>query len=187
MTDIILASQSPRRQELMNLITPSFRCIVSDVEEICPPGLTAAEECSLFAEQKCDAVAKEHPDSLVIGCDTVVEACGEALGKPKDKEDARRMMKMLMGATHNVITAVCVKYKGEKHRFNTVTEVRFFPMEDAAIEEYISTDEPYDKAGGYGVQRTMSRYLDALNGDYFNVMGLPVSRLFSLLKELKVL
>ncbi len=184
---IIMASKSPRRKELLGMITDNFRCIVSDVEEICPDGLSAIEECSLFARQKCEAVAAEHPCDTVIGCDTVVFLDGETLGKPKNPDEARRMVQKLRNNVHTVHTAVCVKKDGICHEFVCSTNVRFFDIPDADIEAYIRTDEPYDKAGAYGIQQTMGKYVDSIEGDYFNIMGLPVSRLYRLLREIGAL
>lgn len=183
---IILASASPRRKELLRLITPDFEVVTSSVDESAvradsPSGLALALACA-----KCEDVARTHFSDAVIGCDTVVEAGGKVLGKPRDKADARRMLQMYSGRSHLVHTGVCVQKAGLREKFTVTTRVTFCPMTRAEIEAYISTDEPYDKAGAYGIQGTAARFVCGVEGCYFNVMGLPVSRLYAALKSLGV-
>ena len=187
MSHIILASKSPRRRELMALITPDFVCETSEVDEHGVTAPTAPALCLALADLKCRDIASHHPGDTVIGCDTVVDVDGSVLGKPVDPDDARRMLRTLAGRTHLVHTGVSILAPGGERRFVCTTGVRFFPLTDAEIEAYIATPEPYDKAGGYGVQGAACRFLDALDGDYFNVMGFPVSRIYRALRELSVL
>ena len=174
---LILASASPRRRELMGLITPEFIVETSDVDE---SGITAATPALLaqeLATAKCRAVAAHHPRELVIGCDTVVECAGEVFGKPRDKADLLRMLRALSGREHQVHTGGCVAHPGGQRAFAATTGVRFYPIPEDWMERYAATDEPWDKAGGYAIQGAAALWCEGLNGCYYNVMGLPVSRL----------
>ncbi|MBR3969933.1 MAG: septum formation protein Maf [Ruminococcus sp.] len=175
--DIILASASPRRRELMGIITPDFTAVSIDADETLPDNINPLTASEYLAEIKASAAAEKFPDSIVIGCDTTVICGGEILGKPKNKEECRRFMNMLSGRTHQVATGCCIIAKNRKTSFTEITEVTFRQLSAKEIEEYISTDEPYDKAGGYGIQGKASLLIEKINGDYFNVVGLPVSRL----------
>jgi len=179
---LILASASPRRQELIALISDNVICAPSGVEEIIPDGIDVCDIPLCLASQKAKAVAKDFPDDIVIGCDTGVILDNEILGKPKDKEDARRMISALSGRVHQVITGCSICYKGKSVGFSNVTEVEFFPLSETEIEKYINTSEPYDKAGGYGIQGKAGLFVKAIKGDYFNVVGLPVAELNRQLK-----
>lgn len=173
---IILASGSPRRRELMALITPDYRVETSDVDE---SGITAADPASLvqaLARAKCMAVAQHHPEDVVIGCDTVVDCGGEVFGKPRDAADARRMLRALSGRTHAVHTGVCIARGGRVECFADTCRVTFFPIGEADLEAYIASAEPYDKAGGYAIQGHAAVWIDRLEGDYYTIMGFPVSR-----------
>lgn len=175
--NIILASASPRRRELMGIITPDFTAVSIDADETLPDNINPLTASEYLAEIKASAAAEKFPDSIVIGCDTTVICGGEILGKPKNKEECRRFMNMLSGRTHQVATGCCIISKDKKTSFTEITEVTFRQLSAEEIEEYISTDEPYDKAGGYGIQGKASLLIEKINGDYFNVVGLPVSRL----------
>ncbi len=182
MHNIILASASPRRTQLMNLITSDFSVIVSDVNESEITNENSAQLALLLAGAKCKAVQKNHANKIVIGADTVVSCNGEVFGKPADKLDARRMLLALSANTHLVHTGVFIK-KGELEKgFVCTTEVEFAKLNDAEIEQYISTDEPYDKAGGYGVQGKAAVFIKGINGCYYNVMGFPVNEVYNNLK-----
>ena len=174
---LILASASPRRQELIALISEDVICAPSGVEETIPEDIAVCDIPLCLALQKAEAVAQNYPDDVVIGCDTGVILDDEILGKPKDKADALRMMKALSGRTHKVITGCALFYKGKTRGFSNVTEVEFFDLSDDEIENYINTSEPYDKAGGYGIQGNASLFVKGIKGDYFNVVGLPVAEL----------
>lgn len=179
MPKIILASASPRRRELLKLIYPDFDVVTAEVDEstsIKDPAKMVEE----LALRKAAAVAAIHPDSIVIGSDTVVSINGEVLGKPADKDDAFAMLKKLSGKTHSVFTGVAAIY-GSPRSAVCKTDVTFADMSDEDIRWYIETDEPMDKAGSYGVQGYASRFIDRIDGCYFNVMGLPIRTLYTLL------
>ena len=174
---LVLASASPRRRELISLISQDVICAVSGVDEIIPDSVSVCEIPLCLAEQKAKAVAKSYPEDIVIGCDTGVILDNEILGKPEDKEADLRMMQAFSGRVHTVVTGCYLVCKGKSTGFSNVTEVEFYSLSDDEIEEYISTSEPYDKAGGYGIQGKASLFVKAIKGDYFNVVGLPVAEL----------
>ena len=180
--NIILASASPRRKELLGVITNNFEVIPSDAEEIVPSGITADKTAEYLAKIKALSVAQIHPESIVIGADTCVVADGVILGKPKDKAQAKQMIKLLSGKTHKVITGCAIMKNGKVDSFSVCTEVEFYPLSGEEIERYINTLEPYDKAGGYGIQGKASLFVKGIKGDYFNVVGLPVAELNRKLK-----
>lgn len=174
---LILASASPRRQELIKLITDDFEIAVSQVEETIPDGMTAEDIPQYLAMLKAKDISKKFSENIVIGADTCIIADGIVLGKPKTKEDAASMLKSLSGNTHYVITG-CALVLGEKSlSFSVTTEVEFYPLTDKEIENYIDSGEPFDKAGAYGIQGKGSLFVKRINGDYFNVVGLPVAKL----------
>lgn len=175
--EVILASASPRRQELLKMIVPSFLICSSDIDEDVPLVVPVNLSAEYLATEKARKIALSHPDSLVIGCDTVVIIGGEILGKPTDKNDAYRMLSLLSGEIHTVITGVCLCVNGTERSFSEVTEVEFYPLSDEEISTYIATNEPFDKAGGYGIQGYGGVLVKRINGDFFNVVGLPIARL----------
>lgn len=152
MKDLILASQSPRRKELLSLYTTDFTVCVSDFDEDAVTADTPARLVEQLARGKCLAVAKEHPGAVVLGCDTVVDVNGEVFGKPHSPDDARRMLRALSGATHYVHTGVCVSDGTRTESFVDTCKVTFFPLSEEEIERYAATEEPYDKAGAYAIQ-----------------------------------
>jgi septum formation protein len=182
---IILASKSPRRKEILENLGLKFEIIVADADEssdITDPHLLV----STLAERKGRAVADRLDsldDTLIIASDTLVYAEGEFLGKPRDKDDARRMIKMLSGKSHIVVSGIYLCFCGKEANGASATRVIFDEMTDAEIEHYISSPEPYDKAGGYAVQGLAAVYINGLEGDYFNVVGLPVNLMCKMLKE----
>lgn len=180
---IILASASPRRKELIHLISDDVTVQPSDVDETVPEGMDCDAVPEFLAVKKAAAVAKQFPDDTVIGCDTSVIVDDIILGKPTDREDAKRMLGMLSGKSHKVITGCAVFKSGRSASFSEVTSVRFHPLTEAEIEWYLNTNEPFDKAGAYGIQGYGSLLIEGINGDYFNVVGLPVSKLNRLLKK----
>ena len=180
---IILASASPRRRELMKYISEDFESVSLDCDETLPPDILPMEASAYLAEIKAAAAAEKYPDCLVIGCDTTVICGCEVLGKPKDKDECVRYMKMLSGNMHHVVTSCCLICKDKRECFSTITEVNFRSLSDSEIEAYASTSEPYDKAGGYGIQGKASGLIDSISGDFFNVVGLPVTQLFNELKK----
>lgn len=180
---IILASASPRRKELFSKITEDFKIIVSNVDETVPDDIYLDCIPEYLASIKAEDVARNYMSDIVIGCDTAVFLDGKMLGKPVDKEDAYRMLSSLSGKTHYVITGCCIKRGYEKVSFSVKTEVEFFKLTKKEIEEYIETSESFDKAGSYGIQGKGTLLVKKINGDYFNVVGLPVSELSRQLKK----
>ena len=180
---VILASQSPRRKELMGLFHIPFTVRVSDADESMDPKLSPAEAVGLVSRRKAEAVTREG-DDLVIAADTIVVCGGQILGKPKDTEDAYRMLRLLSGRDHQVMTGMTL-LRGEICRTVTeITDIHFRELSDREIHAYIRTSEPMDKAGSYGIQGGAALFAQHLVGDYYNVMGLPVCRLSQLLREL---
>ena len=179
----ILASASPRRQELLKYIVPDFDIIPADIDETLPEGTQADKAAEYLSVKKAEHIAARHPDSLVIGSDTVVIIDGEILGKPSDEKDAERMLKKLSGQVHTVVTGVCLSMNGRSESFSKETKVRFYPLSDKEISDYIATGEPMDKAGAYGIQGFGSVLIEGIEGDFFNVMGLPVASLKRKMEE----
>lgn len=185
---LILASGSPRRREILENAGVHFTVVTSDADESLPEGIEATEIVAVLAERKARAVAAAHPelagdDYVILAADTVVENFGEILGKPRDKEDARRMMTMLSGFGHSAHTGICLLRNGVSATAAETTYVTFDEMTAEEIEEYISTDEPYDKAGAYAIQGKAALYIAGITGDYFNVMGLPIHAVNVLLRD----
>ena len=180
---LILASGSPRRRELMSLITPDYTVITSDVDETKIAADSPAHLAKALATAKARAVAEENPDDVVCGFDTVVECEGEVFGKPKDEADAVRMLRALSGREHRVHTGVCISDGTRTESFVDTCRVKFFPISEAEIERYAATEEPYDKAGAYAIQGRAALWLDRIEGDYYTIMGLPVSRTIRLLER----
>lgn len=175
---VVLASASPRRKELLSLIFNEYDIRPADCDEALPEGIKAQEAVEYLSLIKNKATVEIcDENSLVISADTVVAVEGEILGKPQDKEDARRMISLLSGREHQVFTGVTLSLKGNFKTFSEKTDVIFYKLTDKEIEDYISTDEPYDKAGAYGIQGKAGLLVKAVNGDYYNVVGLPVARL----------
>lgn len=189
----ILASQSPRRKELLSRVVSDFDVRVSHVEEVVPAGLQPQEVVMHLAKIKAEAVAQElrleQPAQrfVVIGADTVVALDHQIMGKPKDRTDCVRMLSALSGREHAVYTGVAVVVDGRTESFYERTAVRFLPLSDEEINWYASLDEPYDKAGAYGIQGYGSLLVEGICGDYFNVMGLPVASLRRRLLSMGVL
>lgn len=175
--EYILASASPRRQELLKLITGEFKVVPSSADEVVPDSISAEFSPEFLAVKKAQAVSLLHPESLVIGADTGVFSQGILLGKPKDTQDAYSMLKDLSGKTHLVITGCALFYKGRSISFSEKTFVEFYDLKDIEIANYIATGSPFDKAGSYGIQDTGALFVKRIEGDYFNVVGLPISRL----------
>lgn len=186
---IILASGSPRRRELMEMLCPSMlRIIPARGAEIADPALPPDELVKVLSLHKAEEVAGLYaaPEDVVIGADTVVALDGQILGKPRDVSDARRMLHALSGREHSVFTGVTVIRGGETRSHAERTEVFFRTLTDEEIDRYIATGEPMDKAGAYGAQGWASLFVERLEGDFFNVMGLPVCAMGKLLKQLGV-
>lgn len=180
---IILASQSPRRRELMKLLGVDFRCISSDAEENADGSLPPEEYVCLLSSQKAESVSKNNPGITVIGADTVVVSRGKILGKPADENEAFQMLRALSGKCHQVYTGVCITNGKKKKTFFEKTDVYFLEISDEEIKEYIKTGEPMDKAGAYGIQGKACVFIEKIHGDYFNVVGFPLSRISRELKN----
>ena len=183
MTDIILASASPRRSELMTLAGFRFDVICADIDEIVPEKALPQEVVMSLALQKAQAVAKDHRKSAVVGSDTVVALDGKILGKPRSEKEAAEMLRSLSGRIHKVYTGVAIVCGEKVTSFFEETEVEFYPLTDQEILDYVATGEPMDKAGAYGIQGRGSVLVKRINGDYFNVMGLPISKVYRELKD----
>lgn len=184
MSEIILASASPRRKEILDNLGIKCTVIPADIDESALSGEEPREFVTRLAMAKALAVAKDVTEGLVIACDTIVTIDGMILGKPTDKEDAYDMLKKLKGRDHVVITALGIvdKPSGKTmdSREETIVHMRDYSDED--IESYIANDEPYDKAGGYGIQGIGSLLVRGISGDYFNVVGLPIGKLSEMTK-----
>ena len=181
----ILASGSPRRKQLLNQIGLEFMVIPSDVDENFTLDLPPEAFTEHWAREKAKSVAKIHPDSLIVGADTIVVLDGNILGKPKDKKDSFNMLHSLSGKTHEVITGVSfISLEQElDHTFNERTFVSFNTLSDRDINSYIDIYNPLDKAGSYGIQDWFSVHIHRVEGCYYNVMGLPLSSFYSYFKS----
>ena len=183
MKKIILASSSPRRKELLTTARLEFEIHVKEVDETIPEGTPPADAAIMTAKKKAAAVADGFRDSIVIGADTIVVANGKILGKPKDEADAVAMLTMLSGIEHEVITGVCIICDGETETFAQVSKVKFYYLTNAEICEYVDTKEPMDKAGAYGIQGRGCTLVERIEGDYFNIVGLPVAEVCRRIKS----
>ena len=180
---LILASQSPRRKELLGLFRIPFSVRVAHIDEAMDSTLSPCDEVSRVSRLKAEATPHEDTD-VVVAADTIVVCDGMILGKPKDELDAFRMLKMLSGKEHQVMTGLTVLRGDTAVVCTEVTDVHFRELTDSEIFAYIRTGEPMDKAGAYGIQGGAALFVEKLSGDYYNVMGLPVCRLAQILKSL---
>ncbi len=182
---LILASASPRRQELLQLITTEFEIHTKDTDESLPEGIAPVDAVQQLALRKALAVAQDFPHDIVIGADTVVAVDNRLLGKPKDAQDAAAMLQLLSGRRHFVYTGVALIYPAGQQVFYQQTGVDFTILSPEEIARYVKTGEPMDKAGAYGIQGLGALLIEGIQGDYYNVMGLPVSALNKALGTLK--
>lgn len=178
---VILASKSPRRKELLSLICDSFEVMPADIDESVPQNVATEEAAEYISTQKAFAIDSED---VIIACDTVVIVDGKILGKPSDRQNGFEMLSELSGKTHSVISGVCIRYKGESVSFSQKSLVTFYELTDEEINDYLDSGEPFDKAGGYGIQGLGSLLVKEFSGDFFNIVGLPVARLRRSLSEL---
>lgn len=185
MPEIILASQSPRRKEILTWAGYEFTVQVSDVEEIVPEDCPIEKISEYLSGLKAEAVAKNNRDKMVIGADTIVVIDGKVLGKPKTEEQAKEMLRTLSGRTHIVYTGVTVFYGDRKESFTAKTEVLFYPLTEEEIDIYVKTKEPMDKAGAYGIQGYGCKFIREIHGEYFTVMGLPIGELYHVIEKIK--
>lgn len=183
MKRIILASKSPRRKQIMDELYIPYEIIVADIEEKINLNNDLKEEIEKLSFLKALKVFDDNRDAVVIGADTIVVVNNKVLGKPKDALDAKDMLKMLQNSKHYVITAVTILSSEKSETFSNISEVFFNEMSDKEIEDYIKTDEPMDKAGSYAIQGIGSKFINKINGDYYAIMGLPISEVYKRLKE----
>ena len=183
---MILASQSPRRRELLALVGIPHEVRPADIDETYLPGEPPRDHAERLAREKTAAIAAAEPDALVIGSDTIVVVDGDVLGKPAQAEEAGRMIARLAGRTHTVMTGVAVAWRGQTRSAVEEVDVTFHPLSAREIAEYVATREPMDKAGAYGIQGYGATIVARVDGDYFAVMGLPLQRLVRLLGDVGI-
>ncbi|MCD8203635.1 MAG: Maf family protein [Coprobacillus sp.] len=192
MTNVILASNSPRRRELFKEICSSFLAEGEDIDESGAKSLAPLECVTELASEKAKACIDKHPDSLVVACDTIVVLDGEIIGKPVDYSDAANILRKESGKTHEVITAYCLQYQGKKLQNHVHSYVKFNKLDDELIEKYLNEFHPYDKAGAYGIQDSSKEYplIEEFSGSFTNIMGFPLSEikkdLFSFCVKLEI-
>jgi septum formation protein len=181
--ELVLASASPRRRQLMKEAGFVFRTGTVDYDEVWPPDLSGRKIAEYLAEGKADAWnAMIRPGQIIITADTIVWCRGEILGKPRDPEEAARFLRLLSGCEHEVITALCLRDAGRKHTFSVSTRVTFRELSEEEIRFYVGKYRPFDKAGAYGIQEWIGlRGITRIDGSYYNVVGMPVSDLYSAL------
>ena len=180
---LILASASPRRKELLGLFHIPFEIRVADIDETMDPQKKPYDEVARVSRLKALAI-KRQPEDTVIAADTIVVCEGKVLGKPRSEQEACRMLRMLSGRDHQVMTGVTVVRKDRTETFTEVTDLHFRPLSEKEIADYVATGEPMDKAGSYGIQGGAALFCQRLVGDYYNVMGLPVCRLGEVLRQM---
>ena len=181
--NVILASQSPRRKELLGLFHIPFCVRVADIDETMTPGAAPYSEVARISRLKALAVERQE-DDLVIAADTIVVCDGRILGKPADTEAAKQMLRLLSGRDHQVMTGMTVLYGERETVVTEVTDLHFRSLTEKEIDDYVASGEPMDKAGAYGIQGGAALFCSRLEGDYYNVVGLPVCRLAQILKEM---
>ena len=184
---IVLASKSPRRQELLHLLGVEFKILTQNTDETMDPALPPEDEVRRVSACKAQSVATlVSPGDIIISADTVVVLDGRVMGKPDSEDDAVQMLTALSGRTHRVMTGLTVRQDSRTESVTVTTEITFRSLSDREIRAYVKSGEPMDKAGAYGIQGGASVFVRHLNGDYFNVMGLPVCTLTELLRSFGV-
>jgi septum formation protein len=183
---LVLASASPRRQELLRNAGIAFEMQPAHINEEPLPGESAKDCAERLAREKALAIASQRPHDVVLGADTVVTIDSQLLGKPTNAEDAARMLRQLSGRDHQVITGVCLAFNGHVSVASETTQVTVNQLTEKEIEVYIASGEPMDKAGAYAIQGIASRWIPRIEGDYFNVVGLPVALVFHMLREVNL-
>ncbi|MDD6212464.1 MAG: Maf family protein [Clostridiales bacterium] len=171
---LFLASQSPRRKELLDLAGLKYICEPANVDELVPDELAVEKIPEYLAKKKAAKVLSDHPHDVVLGADTIVVWNGEVLGKPQSDYEAFEMLRKLSGSVHHVYTGVAILSEENPIAFTTVTEVEFYQLTDREIRDYIATGEPMDKAGAYGIQGKGALLVKRIQGDYYTVVGLPI-------------
>ena len=180
---LILASQSPRRRDLLSMLGLEFTVVTADIDETMDEKLSVEEAVAEVCKRKAEAVAVLHPHDTIISADTIVVVDGKVLGKPRNEDHAKDMLRSLSGRSHTVMTAFCLWEKGKAVTHVEQTNLRFKPLSNEEIDAYVATGSPMDKAGAYGIQDQASIFVEALEGDYYNVMGLPVCALVKALRK----
>lgn len=180
---LVLASQSPRRAELIGRLGLSFETVPADIDESYLLGESPPVHAERLAREKALAIAANRPEALVVGSDTIVVIDGDVLGKPRDAEHAVAMLRRLSGREHEVCTGIAVAHGGRVESGLERVRVRFRALDERACREYVATGEPMDKAGAYGIQGFGSALVEGIEGDYFAVMGLPVARMLGLVER----
>ena len=183
MCKIVLASASPRRREICDLLGLTYTVEPAKTELPTDPALSPDQAVLCVARGKAEEIAEHYPQAVVIGADTVVVVDDTILGKPKDADDAKAMLRRLSGREHRVITAVWICDGDKSEGFADSAAVTFMPMTDEEIDAYVKSGEPMDKAGAYAIQGNGMRYIRSINGDFYTVMGLPSGRLYEMLKR----
>ena len=176
MKQLILASSSPRRKELLELAQLPFIISTSSISEEVDQTLTPAQAVETLAKQKAQDVFRQYQDCTVIGADTIVAVDNQILGKPNSKVEAKKILTSLSGRTHDVFTGVAIISSERSFVFHERTSVSFYELDSFDIDQYIESGEPFDKAGAYGIQGLGSLFVKEIHGDYFNVVGLPIAR-----------
>lgn len=180
---LILASASPRRKEILNNMGYEFQVKPSGIEEVVHPHMTPDQTATDLARQKAEDIATRHPEDLVIGADTIVVLDETVLGKPRDQEDAVRMLRELRGREHQVITGVALIQGQKEQCFSVTTRVWMADASEELLSAYVMSGEPMDKAGSYGIQGKGALLVEKIEGDYFNVVGLPIQKIARVLAE----
>lgn len=180
---LILASASPRRSELLSIITTDFLVVTSMADETLPQNISPKEAVEMLSRRKAQAVSLLKPNDTIIGSDTVVALETKIFGKPRDRMEAALMLQELSGRTHTVYTGVCLWKQCELSCFSKNTKVTFASMDKHEIASYVASGESDDKAGAYGIQGLGARYIEQIEGDYYTVMGLPVQALYQALRQ----
>ena len=183
MNKIILASQSPRRKQLLEMLGVSFDIQPADIDEQINPNNDLVKEIEKLSYQKAYHVFKDHKDALVIGSDTIVKIDNEVLGKPKDYANAKQMLEKLSDNTHEVVTGCTILVNDTVETFSSIAKVTFYPLTKQEIDDYIKTNEPMDKAGAYAIQGLGAKLVKSIEGDYYTIMGLPIGELYQRLKK----
>ncbi len=187
MEKIILASKSPRRKELFSLLSLDFEVITRDVPEDIDEKALPEDSVLELAYSKAEAVFREYKERIVLGLDTLVYTDTRVFGKPKDAEDAKEILRYLSGKSHMVVTGVVIMSRAITKTFYTKTKVTFYSLSKDEIDRYVTTGEPMDKAGAYAAQGYASRFIEKINGDFYTVVGMPLSKIYQEFKELKII
>lgn len=185
MKKIILASNSPRRKELMQLLGYEFEIIASDIEEVIDPKMEHDDLVMDLSFQKANAIFQDHKDAIVIGFDTLVVIDDYVLGKPKNEAEAKLFLNLLSDRTHRVITGCTILTSGYSKSFHSDALVTFNRLTQEEIDDYVASREPMDKAGAYGIQNHGAKFVKGINGDYFTIVGFPISRVYQELKKIE--